>query len=328
LGSCNSFKSWQSALVWWVEANDLQPQFKFHRFYRKIKTTMVKLYKRKRKLRKPINIYWIVGWLKSKNITPTTWDTIDLDLLTESLLILLLFFSMSRPSEITFTDNTENVAWEIITTGLQWGTMKFYTNDSNYRESYLLLTINWYKNQEFRGKPKLIYMAPPICNNKFCHCMNFLDFYGMAKMLKFRRSNLTNCSMNLGVNNNNFVFVGKNGKIWRPSIFTRLTKDILRVNNVHDPENYAPYSFRIGSMSLAHQQEIDLLKVMRYVVWSIDNLPHVSNRYIRFSIQLLKTIPFELIHGRGGLINRSDRIKIPTFNLWDNNEASRQLFRP
>ncbi len=57
------------------------------------------------------------------------------------------------------------------------------------------------------------------------------------------------------------------------------------------------YSTKIGALSLGRKQQIDILKIIKYVIWSIKNVPHVSARYRRFKRKQLQTIPFEMIHG-------------------------------
>ena len=81
---------------------------------------MVKLYKKPRGVRLLILIKWIVHFLRSQNCTHTNWYKVPLNTLTESLLLVITFFSISRPAEILYTDETENSEWEIITTGLRW----------------------------------------------------------------------------------------------------------------------------------------------------------------------------------------------------------------
>ncbi len=58
------------------------------------------------------------------------------------------------------------------------------------------------------------------------------------------------------------------------------------------------YSLRIGATSLCNQQEIDILKLLKYVAWSINSLHHVANRYVLFEPLDLSIIPFEMLHGR------------------------------
>ncbi len=63
-------------------------------------------------------------------------------------------------------------------------------------------------------------------------------------------------------------------------------------------EELSGYSTRLGAVSLCRKQEIDILKVIRYVVWSVNSLPHISTRYMKFTIDDLKILPFEMIHGK------------------------------
>ena len=101
---------------------------------------------------------------------------------------------------------------------------------------------------------------------------------------------------NLDVKSNIYGFVCLNGAIWKPSKITDLMRDFIKLNKLNTLD-YAPYSIRIGATSLCNQQEIDLLKLLKYVAYSISNLPHVQNRYIEFTLQELRIIPFEMLHG-------------------------------
>ena len=344
LGSCNSHKMWGGALSWWVIAHNMKPVYYENQFYINLKKAMLKRYLRSRKVRLPIEIQWIVVWIKKLNVTPENWYTVDLDSLTKVVLLLFIYFTLSRPNELLFTDKTENVNWEIKTTGLKWCDFKFDESSHDEDEWFLQLKVKWFKNQVYHGEPKIVFMGKPTCGDLNCKCV-LLDFYSMIKVLHLRRTQLWDklklqkgtkkCTKtwwkrynNLGTHSNNYVFVGKNGAIWRPSILRSMVKNLISVNNVSDPECFVPYSLRIGATTLAHMQQIDLLKVMRYVVWSVNNLPHVSGRYIMFTHLDLCTIPFEMIHG-GNVIGKKnvDRSggKWNATNIWSNKVANKMF---
>ncbi len=218
-----------------------------------------------------------------------------------------------------YTDNTENM-------------------DKTYNRRYKKILIHWYKNQEFRNEPKEIFIAPPICENKTCHC-RILDYFQIYLIILQRRKALINKLKsdalystkqktktfkkrlsNLDTNANNYIFVGSNGAIWRPSKLSLILKELISTLKIADPQFYPSYCIRIGSTSLCHLQEIDLLKLIRFVVWSVKDLPHVSNRYINFSIKQLRILPFEMIHGRNrpGKMNvDKSKGKLKTYNLWE-----------
>ena len=121
LGSCNSIRSWQAAISWMECMKGLTPRFYMDPLYRSVYQMLNKLYKVPRKKRSPVTIQSILRYLRLSGITPYSWRTVKYDKLMRALAILLMFFSMSRPSEIFYTDKTENIEWEEITTGIRFG---------------------------------------------------------------------------------------------------------------------------------------------------------------------------------------------------------------
>ncbi len=255
---------------------------------------------------------------------------------------------MSRPAEMVHTNSTENPDWETIITGLKWSDIQSKNMNKNYSKRYLQILIRWYKNQEFSCEPKWLFMSTPTCTKTDCKC-HILNFYEMFFILKQRRlqyhTNLKNQQQrcvsvqqkrlytkrlnNLGTAPNDFIFVGKNGSIWRPSKLTEIVSDMIDQLNIPDPTAYSNYSIRIGATSLGYQQGIDLLKMIRYVIWSVNALPHVSARYINFTIAELRIIPFEMIHGANKkgqkCVDKSDQ-PLKTFDL-TNQKIKAVLFK-
>ena len=120
LGSCNSYKSWSAALSFWEKQHHVASKFYNDLFYNQMHQDMLKLYKRKRKPRFPIRLDWIVRFIKHLKVTPETWKSVEFENLMIAFLLLMVFFTISRPSEILFTDKTEDKSVEEITTGLRW----------------------------------------------------------------------------------------------------------------------------------------------------------------------------------------------------------------
>ena len=110
-------------------------------------------------------------------------------------------------------------------------------------------------------EPKIISLSPPICNDTLCHC-HAMNFFDMIKVLYQRRFNLIRnlkCKstknmnrnliqqhskklLNLDIKPSNYLFVGENGSIWRPSKLTEIVKDLIHFVNMPNPQNYASYS--------------------------------------------------------------------------------------
>ncbi len=337
LGSCNSHKSWSATLSWWIWLCGAEKQrFWEHSVYSRVKKVMVKLYLIPRKERLPMRLTWIIKYLKYLNVTPNALFKTSLRNLTIGLFYILLFLTISRPAELLFTDKTEDDLIEVITTGLQWKDISFMDTDKGKFNEYIQIKIQWFKNQTNRNQPKIIDMQSPLCGDPKCNCIYF-DFIKILRVLRQRRhllikkleqinqqSSLDRTQekqlRNLRTKPSNYIFVGQNGAIWSTYHLRPIMKQVQQVVGMKYPQAYPLYCIRIGAMSLVNQQKMDLLKVLRFVAWSINNLPHVSARYINFQSKELRTIPFEMIHGalerNGSYIDRSGST-LRTFDLAD-----------
>ncbi len=85
---------------------------------------------------------------------------------------------------------------------------------------------------------------------------------------------------NFGTAPNDYIFVGEDGKVWTPPHLRQIMKQFQAVIGMKNPQAYPLYCMRIGAISLANQQKMDLLKVLRYVARAVPKLPHVQHRYI------------------------------------------------
>ncbi len=328
LGSCNSHKSWHNAITWWCEINLVKPVFVDHDIFKIGYPNMKKLYKRPVAQRLPLRFDWIIDYLRAKGVTPNTWRTIDLELLRKCWFLIFYFFSLTRPVELIYSNKTENKEWEIITTGLLWEHITHENTSGKYIDSYLQVVIPWYKNQKHREVPKVMYMSPPICGNKECDCC-LVDFVEMFLVLKKRSqkayvklkqqatlkrkksAKMDKMLKNCNVIPSNYVLVSHEGIIYRYSHISAIINDLKNTLNLQHKKQITPYSARIGSVSLCRQQEIDVLKIIKYVIWSVESLPHISARYMAIGIDKLKILPFEMIHGRNrpGKVLKNNRMK-------------------
>ncbi len=142
LGSSNSIGGWQSSVMFWCRQNlNFSPKWIKDGFYNHCYNTFVQLHGKKTKQRDPLQIEWIVTYIRKLGVTPSTWTTVDLFIFKKCWLLIVVYFSISRPFEITFTDKTENELWEIITTGLKWGDISLNNTDKPYLRQYLHLII-------------------------------------------------------------------------------------------------------------------------------------------------------------------------------------------
>ena len=335
LGSCNSRSTWSATLSWWVWLHGRKATFFKNGLYRRVWEVMVTLYTIPRKPRLPMRLEWVVNYLKFLGVTPDTWHKVSLQSLTIALFYILLFLTISRPAELLFTNSTEDETIEIITTGLRWKDLTFHNMDQSRYAQYISLEIHWFKNQQHRNQSKIIDMQSPLCRNKDCKC-KYLDFIAILRTLKQRRDALIielgyikrqNGFLNkkqqkqfdnLKTEMNDYILVGGDGKRWTPPHMRPIMKHFQQVIGMEFPERFPLYCVRIGAMSRVNQQKMDLLKVLRYVAWSVSNLPHVSNRYVNFKSEDLRTIPFEIIHGaldKNGVRKDYSHTPLSTFDL-------------
>ncbi len=341
-GNSNSRRNWMSGVTSWGKIHFHDQTFFKHKFFQNIWKLLETRYNKNHvnPPKAPVLLKMIVDYLKLIGCVPENYGDYNVHILRVGFYILINYFSISRPFELTITDQTVDEEIQIIMTGLRWGDIKLVRH-SEYTKNYLELTINWFKNQKDRSEPKIIWMSTPVCGNKKCICIYCdiiklwrvyktaciryykviqdkariqMDKYG--KLSSLLRKQIKNCA----VTAKNYVFVGKNGAIWRPEKLNELIKDLANKLNLKNPERYRGYSVKVGAVSLCRQQNLDMLKVMRYVQWSVNNLPHVVARYISYEREELQIIPFEMIHGRnipGGHCKnlRNDKY-LPIKQIW------------
>ncbi len=304
----NSIETWQSALKWLIRCLGATPTFTDSWIYHRHKEAIEKLHKVPTAKKLPFRLDWIYKWACKIGVTPQTWQTCNFDDLLKVFYILIIYFTISRPSEIHFTDKTENADWEIITTGLRLKDVRMFNQ-------LLHIQVWWYKNQEFRNVPKHIYIDSPTCTASSCKC-RVLDFYTMFPIVIQRRRQmceLLKCKLSsvstrnrysliqaiekLQCSGENLIFVNSKGSVWNGPKLSKLFKEIKSLLKIPNPEFYPPYSLKNGAMSMVNLQQIPLLKTIKYVAWSVKSLPHMSQRYIKINIQDMCTIPYEMIHG-------------------------------
>jgi hypothetical protein len=79
-----------------------------------------------------------------------------------------------------------------------------------------------------------------------------------------------------------------------------MVKEIVSCNNIIEKERFKTYSIRIGATTRQHIVGIDHAKILKYIGWSDSRLPSINMRYIRFNVNQLRKVPFEMIHGAMG----------------------------
>eukprot|EP01083_Nonionella_stella_P017102 47783_1 len=276
---------------------------------------------KKVKERLPIRIQWILHYIDAKRVIPNNLLMVDLDDLLAVVMLLLTFFTMSRPNELLLTDKSE---FEIILTGLTLA-------DIQWTEQYCQLSINHYKNQVSRLEPKVITLAPPTCGKTHCKCHR-LNFFRLLQIYLIRRRNFLstnefnrlpmNKQRNLHLNGNSFLFVNTKGKVMQPPDLSSIVEDLKALVKCPEPNRISSYSLRIGGCTLAAGQGLAHLKILHYVSWAIPRLPHgASTRYFKhYTPQDLMMMPFEMIHGKDGHRDLSNT-DLPVINIWHSDMA-------
>ena len=81
------------------------------------------------------------------------------------------------------------------------------------------------------------------------------------------------------------------------TLFKRL-KDFCQLK-VPAGRKFTPYSIRVGATSMAHCQEIDGIKMMRYVLWHVSSKssPTMHAHYVQLTLPQIATVANEMLHG-------------------------------
>ncbi len=281
LGNCSAWSTWISSMTWWLGAIGGSTAFLVSDFYKQQRKAIKTLYKKQRQTRLPFQIRFLLDWFRKKGISRKTWDKISIDLLEEALCYVTLLFSISRPGEVLWSDNTEFPEWEILTTGLRWGDIKYCNQMAEYCKQWITITIEHYKNKVYNDMPKIIPMGPPICKNRNCTCHD-LDFIQMLGVLKRRRNKLVNKLKlklknfkggskrklinrikNLATSPDNYVFVGGNGVVWRTRHLSDKMKKMVKLIALTPAKAYTNYSWRVCNMFSTYSDIFFCLLVIR-----------------------------------------------------------------
>ncbi len=120
----NSIENWLAAFNFMILSLNGTPSFRTLIFNRH-KKALVKFHSQPRTVKLPFKLKWLAQWARAIGVTPLTWYTCDFNNLIKVLIVLTIFFTISRPGEIYFTNKTENEEWDIITTGIRFGDVSF-----------------------------------------------------------------------------------------------------------------------------------------------------------------------------------------------------------
>lgn len=308
LKSTASLRIWISMLKWLSELCGSNPSFQDDPFYQTLIAHIRKQYSTQSDDRLPFKLSDIHYFCAERS--RGSIEFLSMDRILELLIIQLYFFTMSRPSELLFPNNIckKNEKKGLIFDDLTWDLEE------------VTIRVRDFKNAEHRNFNKFIPIQSTKCTNRHCKCQ-ILNPYRLLQLYIERRGQLwysiqqrkrrilergehnmstkeyqiwKNQLKNLGLSKEDKLFVDSKGRIIRVHHLTKIVQQMKKA--LKYTGNYTSYSFRIGGSSHAANVEINQVKIMRYVGWSTSQLPMAAMRYIRFSKDELKLVPFEMVH--------------------------------
>ena len=318
-GSSNSHKSWSASLTWlcaMLGAPSMPPLHQRHTdfalFWKRIKVAG----RKKTKVKAQMQARHIWRYLRDcLKIDPDRLWLSSYDTLIEALLLVMMFLTMSRCTELLWSDKSDKV--RKIITGVRFKHVDIRIRSGFRTDKVMTIEVVWFKNQQDRTLPKKVWMVTPCCGHSVKKCV--CPFFAIMKLYEqihtFRRNRMKNpkpfcngkkvsplsakAAENLDIGDDNFLFVNSRGTILGYSFLYRLTRKVAAFNGLlNDELKMSPYSIRIGATSLAHHQNIDALKMMRWVEWQPGTAcPTMHAHYVRYTVQQLSLVPFELLHG-------------------------------
>ena len=287
-----------------------------------------------------LQVIHIVRYLKqSLKIDMNNLRLASYESVIKALCITLTFLTISRSTELLYSDKSDRTDKEALFefyTGLRWRDICVKERDGFTSPKTMDIRVVWFKNQPNKEIPKVIRFASACCGKDQDDCVcAYFDVQRLALRAKelrmnrhndftpFRKSGTGVLGSNqiayLGTRREDYVFVNSRGTRMGYSQISNIVRDIDKVCSVSTAKlPLTSYSIRIGATSLAHHQDVDPLKVMRFVEWQPGNVT-MHAYYINYDEFQLATIPFEMLHGANHLPPDSKRVLLTpvTFELRD-----------
>lgn len=317
LGSSNSHKTWSAALTWLCQCYGLPsrpPRHQLHPDFSMWFENVKKSAHRKTAVKTPMHAHCIWRYIRDcLGIVPGKLHLASYDNLLEAFNLAATFLTISRCTELLWSDKSDLEGIRTIITGLRWSDISIQERDGFRSKEVLDIIVRWFKNQEDRRIPKRIRMASPCCGGSTAKCIcSYFDLTAYLKQIMSFRLNRhknvrpfkkkgslsTNALKNLATGPDDFVFVNSRGTILGYNYLYTLIKKVVAFNKIDTSKHkITPHSLRIGATSLAHHQCIDPLKIMRYVEWKPSACPTMHAHYVRYSERQLSVVPYEMLHG-------------------------------
>ena len=319
-GSISSIRTWISSLLWIGDTCKDPSKWRDTPIFRNFTESLQKQFEQPSDPRLPFKLKHIKTYTISLLETYPDYESIPLNILLKIAISQLYFFTASRPCELIYTPSNKTKQ------GLKIRHCKFKQTDS-INDNYYHLKIVSYKNQRYKRVHKNLYVGNSRCDKTYCDCTKLNPAQWLRLYLKKRETiskqlaenGYSDLSRKLSTKiPNNILLVWKNGKPFITSDLREMVQEITTINEIEQPERYKSYSLRIGATTQAHLQKISHAKILKYIGWANSRLPSIEMRYIRYEIDQLKTMPFEMIHGPSDLKNNISFENIPyCFDPWD-----------
>ena len=320
-----SIGSWISALTWWSECLGAgSDNWKQDLAFRSFKRQLIRQKGAGNDVRLPFSLQDIINYTIYKRVVPGNFFKVSYDALDDVMVLQLMFVTMSRPSELI------NAPYSKDCNGLLCKDIKFIRQGPT---KHFKIAILHYKNQEFKGVAKTIYLASSKmnCSDRHCRCRVFNPFQLLYLYIK-RRTALINSvadkhwRRDISFAPHNKFFLKRDGREITTSSARRIIRELVEVNQLLEPNLYKEYSVRMGGATHCSLQAIPHEIIQAYVIWSRNQMQCASTGYIRPRPELLLKLSSMMIHGfvtEAGQRLTNDKPAGYVYNPWAKNNKRR-----
>ena len=320
-----SLGSWISALTWFSECLGFgSDNWKTDVTFRGFRRQLIKQRGKARDLRLPFSLQELITYTMRKKVVPGNYMTVPFDALADVMLVQLMFVTMSRPSELI------NAPHSLDCNGLLCRDIQYIRQG---RVKHFKISILHYKNQEFDGVPKTIYLASSKlhCSDRECRCRIFdphrLLYIYIKRRVELFQQKAHLFARDISFKPSNKFFLKRDGRELTTNSARRIIREMVEVNQLLEPHRYKEYSVRMGGATHSSLQAIPHEIIQAYVIWSRNQMQCASIGYIRPKPELLLQLSSMMIHGfvtEAGV--RLTRTRSPgyVYNPWAKNNQRRK----
>ena len=306
-GSTTSWSQWSAAIGWLYDLMQTKKDYLYDPLFVQFRKAAQKLYGKSKDARLPFKTKHLLVFLRSIGWNGYNHRSLPYDVFIAGVLLLAFFFGIQRPSELV------KVLSNARKTGLAQKDVTFIRKQP-LSDSYMLITIRSMKNAATRNDHKYIPIGQMKCRrahqcSKQCA---ILDLFTAFVVLFERLDEVQNVPRHP----DSPLFCWQNGTPINYTDVAALVKRVVAANNLKQSKCYTPYSLRIGGTTTASLQGVNHRSIMVYVCWSTKNYPDSMMGYIRPGHDILKRIPFDMVHGVPGKAWDDDRCAL-VFDPWE-----------